>query len=130
MESHTLEQHIKTVATSYKNLKPNIINTPTPPKKPASHLNDSLSDSSVYSNIFTTPDQTFNTGPCHDETLVHSIADLNVTNDTLRTQLNLYQQHNDQLTEQKMKLSQQLGVQTQVYLNSFYSLIMQCCVVY
>jgi len=114
MESHTLEQHIKTVSTSYKNVKSNIITTPTPPKKSTSHLNDSHSDSSVYSNVFTTPDQTFNTSTIHDETLVQTVTELNITNDTLRMQLNLYQKHNDQLTEQKMKLSQQLGVQTQV----------------
>lgn len=121
MEDHTLEQHIKTVASSYKHSKSkiqtpiaSIMHTPIASKKvnTQSSFNDSFSDS-IYSNVFTTPEQTFNTGPSHEETL-KSLADMSVANETLKTQLNLYHQHNDQLTEQKMKLSQQLGIQTQV----------------
>ena len=132
MEDHTLENHIKTVATSYKKVK-SIMHTPIAPKKttksnasPPSLLNnDSFSDSTIYnSTVFMTPEQTFNNGPSHEETL-QSLADLSVANETLKTQLSMYHQHNDQLTEQKMKLSQQLGIQTQVGLgNEFITIIL------
>ena len=118
MEDHTLEQHIKSVASSYKISKSKMhtpitkMHTPITKKVNASNFNDSFSDS-IYSNVFTTPEQTFNNEPSHEETL-KSLADLSIANDMLKTQLNLYHQHNDQLTEQKMKLSQQLGIQTQV----------------
>ena len=119
MEDHTLAQHIKTVSTSYKNVNKSKILNPTPAVVKKINFNDSQhsttsADSSIYSNIFTTPEQTFSAPPGHDETLQNSLAELSIANETLKTQLNLYQQQNDQLTEQKMKLSQQLGIQTQV----------------
>lgn len=111
MEAHTLQQHIRTVSTSYKISKTKIL-TPTTTKKSTSTLNNSSTSNSLISNVFATPDQTL-TGPSYEETL-QSLTDLQIANDTLQTQLNLFKQQNDQLTEQKMKLSQQLGIQTQV----------------
>ena len=119
-EPYTLDNHILTTsatrspnknnASSVKQLRKPlssenlllISNTPNS-RKTSLNISESLSDLTSYISPPLSPNL--------NESSVH---DLNLAIDTLRTKLKLCEEHNSQLIEEKLRLSQQLGVQTQV----------------
>lgn len=124
MEIPTLEDYVKNASHSYKTAKSlnrSLLSTPPLPSKKIN--TSSFPDTNSFpgspdQSLYVTADLgSITSTPSLEETL-HNVSELTVENDTLRTQLEFYKQNNDRLTEEKMRLSQQLGVQTQVKFSS------------
>ena len=128
MESYTIDDHIQSATTSYRLAKQKQkLRSPTLTKvKTKIKTKKKTEDIKISESLL--PDILSSTEQSQDE--VNSLyskskEDLIILVDSIKTQLSLYENHNNQLIEEKMKLSQQLGVQTQVnlYVPSSNSLV-------
>ena len=119
MESYSIDDHIRSASTSYKLAKQKQkLRSPTLTKiKTKIKTKKKTEETEISESLL--PDILNSTEQIQDE--VNSLypkskEDLIILVDSIKTQLSLYENHNNQLIEEKMKLSQQLGVQTQVNL--------------
>ena len=119
MESYSIDDHIRSATTSYKVAKqkqklrsPTLTKIKTKIKMKKKNEEIEISES-LLPDILNSTEQTQDEVNC---LYSKSKEDLIILVDSIKTQLSLYENHNNQLIEEKMKLSQQLGVQTQVNL--------------
>jgi len=107
-EDFTIDDYIKSSNTSYKNVnKSRSIVSPKSIKTQKKKIKTvSAVKISSLCSVETTSAELLAYNKNHEELLI--------TIDTLKTQLKFVEDHNNQLIEEKMKLSQQLGIQTQV----------------
>ena len=119
MESYSIDDHIRSASTSYKLAKQKQkLRSPTLTKiKTKIKTKKKTEETEISESLL--PDILNSTEQVQDE--VNSLypkskEDLIILVDSIKTQLSLHENHNNQLIEEKMKLSQQLGVQTQVNL--------------
>lgn len=120
MEAYTLNNHIQQLSTSKYKLPKSTYRKHVKSHQTVDNLTIDTNrvntkESFIENTSFRTPENTLSTS-CNqnEETFVRTHQDMLVTIDSLKTQLKLYEDHNNQLIEEKMRLSQQLGVQTQV----------------
>lgn len=117
MESYTIDDHIRSSTKTYSNIKrkPKAI-LPTNISKIKTKIKLNKIDKLDITET-SLPDILNSTENSPDEinsTYSKNHEDLIILVESLKTQLTMYENHNNQLIEEKMKLSQQLGIQTQV----------------